>query len=101
MTFDRYPLPLLTFARINELVLRILGKGEEYILATCGNDSLVKLWLVHVINELTAKISLNLSLVGHGGDVTCVRFPPNSSSIVASTATDKTARIWNTVNRNF
>lgn len=44
-----------------------------------------------------AKASLIFQLVGHGGDITCVRFAPNSSAIVASTATDKTARIWDTV----
>lgn len=71
------------------------------MLATCGNDSLVKLYRMRIVDDLTAKMSLIYSLVGHGGDVTCVRFSPFTERIVASTATDKTARIWDTVHRCF
>lgn len=70
-------------------------------MATCGNDSLVKLWLLHIVNELTAKMDPTFSLMGHGGDVTCVRFSPTSYRILASTATDKTARIWDAVSSMF
>ncbi|KAK7580358.1 hypothetical protein V9T40_000987 [Parthenolecanium corni] len=70
--------------------------SNRYLLATGGNDSLVKLWEVIVVDELTATATQLFQLVGHGGDITCVRFPLNSAHIVASTATDKTARIWDT-----
>lgn len=33
-------------------------------------------------------------LRGHGGNVICVRFSPNVSEIICSTATDRQARIW-------
>lgn len=71
--------------------------SDRYLLGTGGNDSLVKLWEIIIVDELTAAASQLFQLVGHGGDITCVRFPLNSAHIVASTATDKTARIWDTV----
>lgn len=71
--------------------------SDRYLLATGGNDSLVKLWEISIVDELTAAATQSFQLVGHGGDITCVRFPLNSACILASTATDKTARIWDTV----
>lgn len=69
-------------------------KKNKYLLATCGNDSLVKVWNIIILDEISAKHKLINQFQGHGGDVTCVRFPCNSVDILASTATDKTARIW-------
>lgn len=77
--------------------LYFTAEKDRYLLVSGGNDSLVKLWEIVILDELTAKASKIRVLNGHGGDITCVRFPPNSSSIVASTATDKTARIWDLV----
>lgn len=80
------------FATVNHRVPR---DGEKrYLLATCGNDSLVKMWQIQVIDELSAKVTLSCQLSGHGGNVTCVRFSPGQSEVLASTATDKTCRIW-------
>ncbi|XP_065199529.1 WD repeat, SAM and U-box domain-containing protein 1-like [Planococcus citri] len=67
---------------------------DQYLLVTGGNDSLVKIWQITIVDELTAKASQIQVMNGHGGDITCVRFSPSSSHIVASSATDKTARIW-------
>ncbi|XP_039298056.1 WD repeat, SAM and U-box domain-containing protein 1 [Nilaparvata lugens] len=71
-----------------------LDGEKRYLLATCGNDSLVKMWQIQVIDELSAKVTLSCQLSGHGGNVTCVRFSPGQSEVLASTATDKTCRIW-------
>ncbi|GJQ86807.1 hypothetical protein Trydic_g5595 [Trypoxylus dichotomus] len=72
---------------------------QNYLLATCGNDSMVKLWVISVqinwgsydYNKI--KVKLWRTLQGHGGSVTCVRFS-SSSEIVCSTGTDRQARIW-------
>ncbi|XP_063238136.1 WD repeat, SAM and U-box domain-containing protein 1-like [Bacillus rossius redtenbacheri] len=63
----------------------------RYLLATCGNDSLVKLWRVTAVECVPWR-----SLLGHGGSVMCVRFSAVTGELLASTATDKTARLWNT-----
>lgn len=55
------------------------------------------MWNIIILDEISAKHKLINQFQGHGGDVTCVRFPCNSVDILASTATDKTARIWDVV----
>ena len=72
----------------------------RYLLATCGNDALVKLWyIVAYPTEEDVRVDCVLwrQLTGHGGNVMCVRFTPISVEILASTATDKTIRLWNVV----
>ncbi|CAK9819292.1 WD repeat, SAM and U-box domain-containing protein 1 [Anthophora quadrimaculata] len=81
---------------------------QSYLLATSGNDSLVKLWQIIVSkgDEFMERgigrsgddvqYEEEISFSGHGGSVTCVRFSPIQFEILASVATDKTARIWNT-----
>nr|CAD7398665.1 unnamed protein product [Timema cristinae] len=70
----------------------------RYLLATCGNDSLVKLWHISAYpDEPNATSDLWRTLSGHGGNVMCVRFSPVTGELLASTATDKTARLWNVV----
>ncbi|XP_075219196.1 WD repeat, SAM and U-box domain-containing protein 1-like isoform X2 [Lycorma delicatula] len=71
---------------------------KGYLLATCGNDSLVKLWELQTVDELTVQVTNTSHLCGHGGNVTCVRFSPGLSEVIASTATDKTCRIWDAYN---
>ncbi|XP_017890278.1 WD repeat, SAM and U-box domain-containing protein 1-like [Ceratina calcarata] len=78
--------------------------SQSYLLATGGNDSLVKLWRITIFKEneiVTGGSSSNdtryeekRSLPGHGGNVTCVRFSPTQTEILGSVATDRTARIW-------
>jgi len=81
---------------------------QIYLLATCGNDSLVKLWHVIISNEPPDADSFSSSetgthykekksLAGHGGNVMCVRFSPVHGEILGSVATDRTARIWSVV----
>jgi WD40 repeat protein len=72
----------------------------RYLLATCGNDALVKLWYIVAYptkENITVDCVLWRHLTGHGGNVMCVRFMPISGEILASTATDKTIRLWNVV----
>lgn len=81
---------------------------QIYLLATCGNDSLVKLW--HVIistnslpdsddrpSDIGTRYKEKKSLTGHGGNVMCVRFSPIHGEVLGSVATDRTARIWSVV----
>jgi len=82
---------------------------QIYLLATCGNDSLVKLWHVIISNKLPSdsdsigssdtgtRYKEKKSLAGHGGNVMCVRFSPVHGEVLGSVATDRTARIWSVV----
>lgn len=78
----------------------------RYVLASCGNDSLAKLWHIYVPLDgpdpnAAHWAELWKSFSGHGGNVMCVRFGPNlGGEVIATAATDKTARLWNTVNLN-
>ncbi|KAK2589010.1 hypothetical protein KPH14_001855 [Odynerus spinipes] len=78
---------------------------QTYLLATCGNDSLVKLWKLTISNQEQKQDGIGTSecgisykekktLAGHGGNVMDVRFSPNHGEILGSVATDRTARIW-------
>ncbi|KAH0553602.1 hypothetical protein KQX54_002629 [Cotesia glomerata] len=85
--------------------------SKSFTLATCGNDSYVKLWQIK-INPKNNKDSnfcedaeegSYASLVsyrekrvlsGHGGNVMDVKFAPFHGEIIGSVATDRTARIW-------
>ncbi|XP_015187428.1 PREDICTED: WD repeat, SAM and U-box domain-containing protein 1 isoform X1 [Polistes dominula] len=79
---------------------------QTYLLATCGNDSLVKLWQLIISNKdhdstdgigtSDSNISFKekRTLTGHGGNVMDVRFSPIHGEILGSVATDRTARIW-------
>lgn len=80
---------------------------QIYLLATCGNDSLVKLWHVIISNDsspdrigssdIGTRYKEKKSLTGHGGNVMCVRFSPIHGEVLGSVATDRTARIWSVV----
>lgn len=94
----------------------VLNTDERsYLLATSGNDSLVKLWRITIYKEnkiATASGATTRSndgnvhyeekktLSGHGGNVTCVRFSPTQGEILGSVATDRTARIWSAVSES-
>ncbi|OXU21700.1 hypothetical protein TSAR_012428 [Trichomalopsis sarcophagae] len=79
---------------------------ECYMLATCGNDSLIKLWKIIImeedldLEESTGSSNAGISyrerrqFAGHGGNVMCVRFSPVHGEILGSVATDRTARLW-------
>ncbi|KAL3278537.1 hypothetical protein HHI36_024256 [Cryptolaemus montrouzieri] len=73
---------------------------QTYLLATCGNDSVAKLWCLTVpkIEEELYFDQINVkiwrTLYGHGGSLTCIKFSPCLGEIVSSTATDRQARLW-------
>lgn len=75
-----------------------------YQLVTCGNDHYVKLWEVAVVRSKfegqpsTGKINLCRIMERHSSALTCVCFNSNGSC-VASSGLDKTAVIWETVNK--
>ncbi|UXI18083.1 Diacylglycerol kinase beta [Sarcoptes scabiei] len=62
-----------------------------YLLATCGNDDLVKLW--HVIGGTKCSIRLSHKLVGHEGYVSCCKFSLDGS-LLSSASGDKTIIVW-------
>lgn len=68
-----------------------LGEGK-YEMVSGGTDCLVKVWNV----KRSDKVSITpvWTLSGHGGNITCVRYSPKLAELIASTATDKTCRIW-------
>ena len=82
------------------------------MLATCGNDSFIRLWKIIIIDEdlhlqeSSSSSGSNSSGIifkqrryfsGHGGNVMCVRFSPVHGEILGSVATDRTARLWSVV----
>ncbi|XP_057328028.1 WD repeat, SAM and U-box domain-containing protein 1-like isoform X2 [Microplitis mediator] len=84
---------------------------KSFTLASCGNDSLVKLWQIKILkkdksdnNESEDEEGSNANplvtfrekrvLTGHGGNVMDVKFAPFHGEIIGSVATDRTARIW-------
>ena len=81
---------------------------QSYLLATCGNDSLVKLWRIDIShddkrnepggsNDDGISFKMKKQLSGHGGNVMDIRFSPTQGEILGSVATDKTARLWSVV----
>ncbi|KAJ8924304.1 hypothetical protein NQ315_007097 [Exocentrus adspersus] len=83
-----------------EPIPNVVVDAQSYLLATCGNDSLVKLWRITIPKQSglpqldDLEVKLWRSLQGHGGNVICVKFSQIVSEFVCSTATDRQARIW-------
>lgn len=61
------------------------------MLASCGNDDLVKIW--HVKGGLRCSITLSHCLSGHSGNVYACKFSQNGS-ILASAGYDKSIILW-------
>uniref|UniRef100_A0A8D8RZP7 Uncharacterized WD repeat-containing protein alr3466 n=1 Tax=Cacopsylla melanoneura TaxID=428564 RepID=A0A8D8RZP7_9HEMI len=73
-----------------------LGDGTSnavYTFVTCGNDALIKVWLLTVLSEVKVQCDQLRTLRGHGADVTCVKYIQNN--IIVSSSVDKTLRFWN------
>ncbi|XP_025206512.1 WD repeat, SAM and U-box domain-containing protein 1-like isoform X2 [Melanaphis sacchari] len=66
-------------------------KPRSILMLTGGNDAMVKTWKL-----LDDRIDFKMKFVGHGSDITCVKFPRHITTFLASTSLDKTARIWQT-----
>ncbi|XP_050306256.1 WD repeat, SAM and U-box domain-containing protein 1-like isoform X2 [Anthonomus grandis grandis] len=79
-----------------EPIPNVISEGQNYLLATCGNDSMVKLWRIFfAVGEQDDPVIKQWRLLqGHGGNVISVRFSPTVGEVVCSTATDRQARIW-------
>ena len=65
------------------------------ILASGGNDGLIKIWKVFDIPEMFGKYEFVQELTGHGSTIMSLCFSPKSGKLMASTSGDKTARLWN------
>ncbi|CAB3378883.1 Hypothetical predicted protein [Cloeon dipterum] len=74
------------------------NNGCQYTLASGGSDALVKLWDLRFVPNGCSQICIAQTLVGHGGTVASVRFS-HTGQLLASAASDKTARIWNVFQR--
>ncbi|XP_060839716.1 WD repeat, SAM and U-box domain-containing protein 1-like isoform X4 [Rhopalosiphum padi] len=66
-------------------------KSHSILMLTGGSDAVVKIW--RLMND---RIDFKMKFVGHGSDITCVKFPRHITTFLASTSLDKTARIWQT-----
>lgn len=89
------------FSENLEPIPNVTCNGQSYLLATCGNDSMVKLWRISVekgsddeLNFDNVEVKIWRTLQGHGGNVISVRFSPNVGEVVCSTGTDRQARLW-------
>ncbi|XP_046683986.1 WD repeat, SAM and U-box domain-containing protein 1-like [Homalodisca vitripennis] len=74
------------------------SSARGYRLATGGNDCIVRVFKMWPIDDLVMKFEEMFFMRGHGGSITQVRFSSKSSDVLASTAIDRTTRIWNMQN---
>jgi len=66
---------------------------RTYIMASAGNDDLIKIWLVKYC-QIKSDIKLLNVLKGHESNVNCVKFSSNGDMLVSASG-DKTIKIWN------
>ncbi|XP_077562157.1 WD repeat, SAM and U-box domain-containing protein 1-like isoform X2 [Haemaphysalis longicornis] len=64
---------------------------SSYLLASCGNDDLLRVWQVRMAQRLT--LWPQWVLEGHNGSVMCCRFSPGGQ-LLASSGADKTSMVW-------
>ncbi|KAL1426440.1 hypothetical protein MTO96_003440 [Rhipicephalus appendiculatus] len=64
---------------------------SSYLLASCGNDDLVRVWQVRMAHRCS--LWSQWVFEGHSGNVMCCRFAPGGQ-MLASSAGDKTTILW-------
>ncbi|KFM60500.1 WD repeat, SAM and U-box domain-containing protein 1, partial [Stegodyphus mimosarum] len=69
--------------------------NANYIISTCGNDDLVKLWCIKTVS--IKNITLLMKLEGHSGNVMSCRFS-HDGTLLASTGGDRCVILWNPAN---
>ena len=73
-----------------------LNSCDKYsILATGGNDSIIKIWKVYEEVNKLGIFEFVQELTGHGSSIMSLSFSPKTGKYLASTSGDKTIRIWN------
>lgn len=80
-----------------EPLLNTPSDEQIYLLGTCGNDNVAKLWKFTVPKPLDfeqIKVKLWKNLYGHGGHLTNIRFSQCLGDIVCTTAIDRQVRLW-------
>ncbi|XP_052757617.1 uncharacterized WD repeat-containing protein alr3466-like isoform X2 [Galleria mellonella] len=79
-------------------MLDLSSSEDSYLLATGGCDSLIKLWIIVLDQDMAgdrASVRLMRQFEAHGGGVTCVRWGSDeSSALLASAGADRWARVW-------
>jgi WD40 repeat protein len=65
------------------------------ILASGGNDNLIKIWKVFYDDEKFGHCEFVQELNGHGSIIMSISFSPKTGKYLASCSGDKTVRLWN------
>lgn len=65
------------------------------ILASGGNDGIIKIWKAFYDDEKFGHCEFVQELTGHGSTIMSISFSPKTGKYLASSSGDKTVRLWN------